>query len=197
MDVLIFMGSLLGALILALVLSATFIAGICAILFPTDNPKPKYRAWLLVAIPGSLIVYSLKLLGLDLELVFIEAFQISLAMVVAYFGYSAGTHFFNNEKKDVQTLLFQGFLGCAVIALASAEGLGTHREDADPLRGGGEVVVDYEPSDTERQEAGSRLFVLTFVPFVLGVRSAHKKQRDLESTSGQTGKQDSDETTLF
>jgi hypothetical protein len=39
---------------------------------------------------------------------------------------------------------------CGFIALGSAYYLGTHREDADPVFGGGEVVVDYEPTNDQR-----------------------------------------------
>jgi len=63
----------------------------------------------------------------------------------------------------------------AFISLISWSTYGTHKEDADPIRGGGETVVDFEPTDKERNEHGLTIFFVLSIPALYGVR---KKQQE-------------------
>jgi hypothetical protein len=54
-----------------------------------------------------------------------------------------------------------------------AVGLGTHTEDADPLYGGGETVVDYEVSDKERFEYGISIFLELTIPSLIGLYAGY------------------------
>jgi hypothetical protein len=67
------------------------------------------------------------------------------------------------------------FYGVTVIALMVWAGYGTHTEDADPLFGGGETVVDFVPPAVERDLIGSRIFVDLLLPALLGAYFARRK----------------------
>jgi len=69
----------------------------------------------------------------------------------------------------------------ALISLGCWAGYGTHTEDADPLYGGGETVVDFEPSDKERNEYGLTIFFALSIPALYGVY-----RRQEEPLSSQT-----------
>lgn len=62
----------------------------------------------------------------------------------------------------------------AVLAAIAASSAGTHVEDADPLRGGGEVVEDYPVSPAERTERGVADFLTLLGPALLGVRAGRR-----------------------
>lgn len=47
---------------------------------------------------------------------------------------------------------------CVVLAGLSWANYGTHVEDADPIRGGGQVVSDFEPTKDEQNAHGLTLF---------------------------------------
>jgi len=72
---------------------------------------------------------------------------------------------------------FIGIAACAFIALGSAYYLGTHREDGDPVLGGGKVVVDYEPTDDQRTRYGVVLFLCLSVPAMFGIHEALQELR--------------------
>lgn len=46
---------------------------------------------------------------------------------------------------------------------------GTHTENEDFLMGGGDTVVDFVPSNKERNEHGLFLFTVLLIPMLLGV----------------------------
>ena len=54
-------------------------------------------------------------------------------------------------------------------AFLSRTDLGTHIENADPLMGGGDVVTDYEPTDAQRNQAATLIFLLSFLPGLAGL----------------------------
>ena len=63
----------------------------------------------------------------------------------------------------------------AVVSLVIWASYGTHTEDADPLRGGGEVVTDFEPTDKERNEYGVETFFVLGIPAMVAVYKNYKK----------------------
>lgn len=64
----------------------------------------------------------------------------------------------------------------AVVSLCLWAGYGTHKEDEDPLRGGGgEVVVDFVPTDKERNEYGVTTFFVLGIPAAVAVYRHYKK----------------------
>ena len=63
----------------------------------------------------------------------------------------------------------------AVVSLALWAGYGTHTEDEDPLRGGGEPVTDFEPTAKERNEYGAQMFFELGIPALFAVYRHYKK----------------------
>jgi hypothetical protein len=53
---------------------------------------------------------------------------------------------------------------------------GTHTEDADPLRGGGEVVTDFEPTDKERNEYGVKTLFVLGIPAMVAIYKNYKRK---------------------
>lgn len=73
----------------------------------------------------------------------------------------------NNRPKwrnYLYVLVVVGFL-----SLAMCGSYGTHREDADPIYGGGEKVVDFNPTDKQRNEYGLKIFLSLVIPALYGV----------------------------
>jgi|Deesub1362B_J571_1020462.scaffolds.fasta_scaffold02189_1 Na+-driven multidrug efflux pump len=52
---------------------------------------------------------------------------------------------------------------------------GTHVEEADPLFGGGEIVVDFEPTVKERNEYGLIIFFVLTIPALFGVYKGYRE----------------------
>jgi len=65
----------------------------------------------------------------------------------------------------------------ALISLGLWASYGTHTEEADPLYGGGETIVDFEPTDKERNEYGLTWFFTLTIPALYGL---YKKQKDVD-----------------
>jgi hypothetical protein len=68
------------------------------------------------------------------------------------------------------------FYGVGIFTVLVWASYGTHIEDADPIRGGGERVVDFVPSDVERAEYGLTVFVSLLIPAILGVSNWREQQ---------------------
>jgi hypothetical protein len=69
------------------------------------------------------------------------------------------------QEYHSKTKAFVATLGASLLlAFIGWSVMGTHVEDADPVMGGGEVVVDYEPTHARRTETGTLIFFITFVP---------------------------------
>jgi hypothetical protein len=75
---------------------------------------------------------------------------------------------FADYKLKVKTFIV--ILGISLLlGFLSWSSLGTHVEDSDPLVGGGETVTDYEPTHSQRNKAGTFIFLLSFLPACAGL----------------------------
>lgn len=87
-------------------------------------------------------------------------------------GYELSLH---NSSGLVKPKWFNYVAVLGVVALFSFacwSGYGIHIEDADPVFwSGGETVVDFEPSDKERNEHGLTTFFVLSIPALYGVYS--------------------------
>lgn len=68
-----------------------------------------------------------------------------------------------------------------VLAFLSWGNLGTHMEDGDPIRGGGDQVVDFVPTTDERNQHG--IFVFT-VLVITSLSGTHMGLRDRFAKEG-------------
>lgn len=86
-------------------------------------------------------------------------------VVISYsFGKYISQSYKPKWKSYTLVIVAVGFLSLAMVS-----SFGTHIEDADPLRGGGDVVTDFESTDDERKEYGLALFLQLAIPAVIGV----------------------------
>ncbi|MHC4110272.1 MAG: hypothetical protein ACYSUY_04305 [Planctomycetota bacterium] len=85
-----------------------------------------------------------------------------------YLGRYMGTKY---KPKWISYFAVLGMI--AFFSLICWSSYGTHTEDADPLYGGGETVVDFEPADKDRNEYGLTMFFVLSIPALYGIR---KKQ---------------------
>src|SRR5215467_13984098 len=60
---------------------------------------------------------------------------------------------------------------CALLASVLAVNLGTHTEDAEPIFGDGETVVDYVPTKEQRSNYALVVFLCLVIPAVYGIHS--------------------------
>ena len=63
----------------------------------------------------------------------------------------------------------------AIVSSVTWYSYGTHKEETDPLRGGGEVIVDFVPTDKERNEYGLEMFIVLGVPAMVAIYQNYKK----------------------
>lgn len=69
------------------------------------------------------------------------------------------------------------------LSLVMWSSYGSHTEDADPLRGGGDVVTDFEPSDKERNEYGLTMFFVLTIPALFGVYKGQNEYENFKNIS--------------
>lgn len=68
----------------------------------------------------------------------------------------------------------------SILSLISWASYGTHTEDADPLFGGGEVVIDFEATRKERNEHLLKVFLTLVIPALIGVYRGHREMPDMD-----------------
>jgi hypothetical protein len=82
-----------------------------------------------------------------------------------------------NSKKGRSLAYFYSIVITALLAYGLRATYGTHVEDDDPLRGGGgEVVVDFEPTEQERNEHGLKYLLVLGIPSILAIHLNYKKK---------------------
>lgn len=84
------------------------------------------------------------------------------------FAYIMGRHFAVTYKEWWKNYLLV-FYGVGILVIMLWAGYGTHVEDADPLFGGGERVIDFIPKPFERDEYAVTIFLTLLIPALYGV----------------------------
>ncbi|MGH8522371.1 MAG: hypothetical protein ACREU9_13330 [Gammaproteobacteria bacterium] len=87
---------------------------------------------------------------------------------VVVLAYLAGRHFATTYDEGWKNYLLV-FYVVAVITIVSWAGLGTHTEDADPLFGGGETIIDFVPKPGERDDHAISIFLTLLIPAIYGM----------------------------
>jgi hypothetical protein len=72
---------------------------------------------------------------------------------------------------------------CALVAGVLGAELGTHKEDVDPMFGGGETVEDYVPTPEQRSRHGLVVFLCLVIPAVYGIHSGIQEAREKRTAS--------------
>src|SRR5438876_4195415 len=149
--------------LVAWITAAAALGALVALLYLLEGHLPTpARVWRL-GVFGAALRYFFAFVGVWLTYVFAKSFvQVSPARE-DWLG----------ELK--QYLLCIG--ACALLAYGSAVILGTHQEDSDPVFGGGETVVDYEPTQDERSRHGLIAFLCLSIPALYGTHEALQESR--------------------
>jgi len=87
---------------------------------------------------------------------------------IVVLAYLAGRHFATTYEEGWRNYLLV-FYAVGIITIVSWAGLGTHTEDADPLFGGGETVVDFIPKPGEQDDHAVSIFLTLLVPALYGM----------------------------
>ena len=81
------------------------------------------------------------------------------------------------SKDRAWRLYLNALVFSLVLGYIAASYYGTHREDVDPLHGGGETVVDFEPAERERWEHGLDIFEWVACSSCVGVWLGLKRRK--------------------
>ena len=90
-------------------------------------------------------------------------------------AYAISVTFFRDYKGSLGECCLLVFYVACVLSVVSWATLGTHTEDADPLFGGGETVLDFVPTHYERDQVGAGLFFDLLLPALLGAYVGWRK----------------------
>jgi hypothetical protein len=83
-------------------------------------------------------------------------------------AFFAGRHFADVYKQGWRNYLLI-FYGVGILTIVAWAGLGTRTENADPVYGGGDTVVDFVPSNTERSNHAVTVFLSLGIPALYGM----------------------------
>ena len=112
---------------------------------------------------------------MDWESVIVGVAARLISAVVIVAAYYCGRYFseFHTAKWKNYSLVLGAV---AVLSLLAWSSYGTHIDDADPIFGGGTEVVDFEPTDRERNEHGMKVLLTLAIPALYGL---YQGRRDL------------------
>jgi hypothetical protein len=148
--------------LLPLIVAAAFIAVVLAIPYLIEGRLPSPLHLWNLGIFGSVAKYLFSFVGVWVTYKFSKSF-----IETSYEHGHVGETWLSELK---QYLLCIG--SCALIAFGVALTLGTHKEDADPVLGGGTTVVDFEPTNDERIRKGLVFFFCLSVPAMCGMHES-------------------------
>lgn len=108
--------------------------------------------------------------------------------ILGWFGKTIiviGAFYFGRHMSKTYKGKFKNYsivLGLIIfLSLMMWSSYGTHREDADPLRGGGDIITDFESSNKEKNEYGLTMFFVLAVPALFGVYKGQKRVSYLQT----------------
>ena len=96
-------------------------------------------------------------------------------IVLIGLAYAITVRFFEGYKGSLLECWLLVFYGACILSVVSWATLGTRVENADPLFGGGDSIVDFVPSHYERDQVGGGLFLDIFTPCLLGAYVSWRK----------------------
>lgn len=86
-------------------------------------------------------------------------------MFVAFRGGDEAYRHFHSRLKAFLLVLAVA----SVLSFVAWSGVGTHVGGDDPIVGGGDVVTDYEPTAAQRNKSATVIFLITFLPALVGL----------------------------
>jgi hypothetical protein len=113
-----------------------------------------------------------------------DVLQVGLCALVWLAARSAATADLPGTRRPL-TAYGRVLLVCAFLALGCWSTYGTHAEDPDPINGGGERIVDFVPTDAERNEYGLKIFLTIAAVALHGTWYGRKHRSDV--TAPRTG----------
>ena len=158
-----------------LIIATTVIAIAFAISYLLGRPQPSLSHIWQLGIFGSVATYLLSFVG-----VWITYYAAKRLIKVS--------HAADNGQSELKRYLICVVV-CGIIAVIAGHQLGTHKEDEDPVLGGGETIVDYVPTADERVQHGLVVFFCLCIPALYGTyqgcteRTAGRIAKSSEKTS--------------
>ena len=117
-----------------------------------------------------------------------DALFLLLRLLVAYLVFAVARHSAVDSKCPKYKAYLYALGASAFFAWMSWKHYGTHVEDADPVWGGGTEVIDFEPSDAERNRQGLFMFTvlsaLSVTGVFLGLKARDEKDRQRRAPIG-------------
>jgi hypothetical protein len=107
--------------------------------------------------------------------VFYDVFRAFGITFFVYASYRVAFELSKSSKRKGWEKYSAALLSVLVLSFLMMSIYGTHVEDADPLYGGGDTVVDFEPTSEERWAHGSKLFLMAVIPALYGVYQSQRK----------------------
>lgn len=141
--------------------------------FSTGFCKPWKETWLGKLRTSFLMEIKKERDNVDYEDLFWKIFSKIFIAVVIFWIYYVAKLFFSSTLHEKIGNYSKGLGAAFVIAIISWSSYGTHKEDADPLYGGGYTVVDFVPTKKERNEHGLFVFFITLIPIWYGTYKVH------------------------
>lgn len=109
-----------------------------------------------------------------------QAFVLLFRLFIAYAFFAGARHVAIGSHRPKWQVYLCAVALSGALAWYSGAHYGTHIEDGDPLYGGGETVVDFEPTDAERNRHGVEIFAiasaLTLTGCFMGLRDRDRRQ---------------------
>lgn len=106
-----------------------------------------------------------------------DAFFFLIRVFILYVIYSTAKHLASKSKCHNAKAYLWAIGISAFLAGMSWVNYGTHTEDADPLKGGGESVVDFEPTKDQRNRHGIFIFTVLALVSVVGTYQGFKNRQ--------------------
>lgn|SRR3989344_4865382 len=117
---------------------------------------------------------------MDLASIFNQVISHLVAGIVVLFAFGSGRFVCEYNHGAKVKSIFQVLGGILLLTLVMWGNYGTHREDADPIYGGGEIVYDFEPTERQRNDYGIEIFLTLTIPAVIGIYHARPDHYVLE-----------------
>ncbi|NTW34177.1 MAG: hypothetical protein HGB12_16425 [Bacteroidetes bacterium] len=115
----------------------------------------------------------------------LKAGSLFLKVGIILIAYWLANEFSLKSKKPSWKIYLHTFFVVIGLAIISAYSLGTYTDtsDYDPMFGGGNTVVEYEPSTQQQIQKALFVFIVLIVPSIIGV---HKGINDRTESNDNT-----------
>ena len=106
--------------------------------------------------------------AIDYERTFLSALVWILRGLILYVAFAGARRLVADGRASPGRAYVATFAIVSFLTLIAWSTYGTHTEDADPIYGGGDTVVDFDPTPAQRNWHGLRVFFFLAIPAFTG-----------------------------